>query len=69
MSLELCPKCLQPYLAEQKKCPRCGANDYTWNQESWANMSCFLAMIFFAFLLIVLPLLLIIILFFGALVR
>jgi hypothetical protein len=44
MSLKICQKCKRPFLAQKEFCPHC-PEPYTWNQESWANLGCLLAMI------------------------
>lgn len=44
MKLKLCPKCKRPFLAAKEYCPNC-PEPYTWNQESWANVGCLIAMI------------------------
>jgi len=64
MELKLCPKCERPLLADVEKCPHCG-NEYEWNQESWLNVGCMMAMIVFVFFLILLPFLMIGGMFFG----
>jgi hypothetical protein len=50
-------------MADQKVCPRCG-KEYEWNQESWANVGCMVLMVLFAFFLIMLPLLMLMAMFF-----
>jgi len=44
MSLKICKKCKRPFMAHKEICPHC-PEPYTWNQESWANVGCLLAMI------------------------
>ncbi|HEX8287524.1 MAG TPA: hypothetical protein VF556_06010 [Pyrinomonadaceae bacterium] len=51
MKLKICPTCKRPYLAEKELCPHC-PEPYTWNQESWANVGCLLAMVVPLFLMI-----------------
>ena len=60
MELKTCPNCGKPHLASVERCPHCPREeDYEWNQESWANVGCLVLMVLFAFLLILLPLLMI----------
>ena len=44
VAIKLCPKCRKPYLAAKEYCPNC-PEPYTWNQESYANVGCLLAML------------------------
>ncbi|MDQ4122704.1 MAG: hypothetical protein M3209_14795 [Acidobacteriota bacterium] len=46
MELQTCPNCQKPHLASQERCPHCPP-EYEWNQESWANVGCFVLMILF----------------------
>ncbi|MBS1798137.1 MAG: hypothetical protein JSS81_30265 [Acidobacteria bacterium] len=64
MKLKICDRCKRPYLAGKKACPNCPA-PYTWDQESWANLGCLVAMILPIFLV----LLFWIFLFFGVFLR
>ncbi len=66
MELRTCPKCQKPYLASEESCPRCAKTEYTWNQESWANVGCFVLMLLFVFALMLLPFLAIFSIFFRA---
>jgi hypothetical protein len=58
MELKLCPNCQKPYLADKPFCPHCPppAQPYTWDQESWANAGCFIIMMLFVLLAILIPL-------------
>ena len=71
MSLKVCPNCGRPLLADATACPACGQKLKTpesappapvkppeWDQDNPANVACLVLMILFAFLLVVLPLLL-----------
>jgi len=51
MQLKICKRCKRPFLANKEFCPHCPA-PYTWNQESWANVGCLLAMILPIFLVV-----------------
>ncbi|MDQ3713929.1 MAG: hypothetical protein M3388_17155 [Acidobacteriota bacterium] len=51
MSLKICKKCKRPFMASHEFCPHC-PKPYTWNQESWANVGCLLAMILPLFVMI-----------------
>jgi hypothetical protein len=51
VELKICKQCKRPYLADKEFCPHC-PEPYTWNQESYANLGCLLAMILPLFLLI-----------------
>jgi len=51
MSLKICKKCKRPFMASHEFCQHCPP-PYTWNQESWANVGCVLAMILPLFALI-----------------
>ena len=44
VAIKLCPRCRRPFLAEKEFCPNC-PEPYTWNQESFANVGCLLAML------------------------
>jgi hypothetical protein len=57
MEIKVCKKCNRAFNAEESRCPNCGrwAQPYSWDEESWANMSCLLAMVFIIFLLIIMP--------------
>ena len=44
VAIKLCPRCRKPYLAAKEFCPHC-PEPYTWNQESYANVGCLLAML------------------------
>ena len=44
VAIKLCPRCRKPYLAAKESCPHC-PEPYTWNQESYANVGCLLAML------------------------
>ncbi len=67
MSIKVCPNCSKPHMAEAATaaCPNCGrpTEPYSWNQESPANLGCLILLVIFAFLLMLLPLLL-----FGAII-
>lgn len=56
MELKTCVTCQNPFLASAEQCPHCPA-EYEWNQESWANVGCFVLMIVFIFLLVLISLL------------
>jgi hypothetical protein len=49
--LKLCPQCRKPFIAENGTCPHC-PEPYTWNQESYSNLGCLLAMLIPLFLMI-----------------
>jgi len=51
VNLKICQTCKRPFFAKKEFCPHCPA-PYTWNQESWANVGCLLAMIAPLFLMI-----------------
>jgi hypothetical protein len=51
VELKICQTCKRPFLAEKEICPHC-PEPYTWNQESWKNVGCLLAMIAPLFLMI-----------------
>jgi hypothetical protein len=51
MQLKICKRCKRPFLATKEFCPNCPA-PYTWNQESWANVGCLLAMILPIFMVV-----------------
>jgi hypothetical protein len=44
VAIKLCPRCRRPFLAAKELCPHC-PEPYTWNQESFANLGCLIAMI------------------------
>jgi hypothetical protein len=53
-------------MASSEFCPRC-PQPYSWNQESWLNMGCLLAMVGVVVGLVFLSLVMIFGIFFGAL--
>lgn len=53
MKLKVCPKCKRPFLTKHESCPHC-PEPYTWDQESWANVGCLVAMIVAPLLLLIL---------------
>jgi hypothetical protein len=55
MKLKLCSNCKRPYLANKDFCPKCPKIE--WNQESWMNVGCLLAMVSPLFIMIFLWLL------------
>ena len=50
MAIKVCQRCKKPFLSEREFCPHC-PEPYTWNQESYANVGCLLAMLLPLFLL------------------
>lgn len=44
VAIKLCPRCRKPFLAAKEICPHC-PEPYTWNQESYANVGCLMAML------------------------
>lgn len=63
MELKICRHCQKPFLAEQGNCPRCG-KEYEWDPNNWVNATCFLLMILFTFFCIMLPILMLMAMFF-----
>lgn len=56
MELKVCKKCKRAFNAEESACPDCGHwAEYTWDQESWANVGCLLALILIILLMVILP--------------
>jgi len=51
VKLKICKRCKRPFLANKGSCPNC-AVPYTWNQESYTNLGCLLAMILPIFLVV-----------------
>jgi hypothetical protein len=58
--LEVCPACGRAYKVGADSCPQCqrSSEPYQWDQESGANIGCLLALVLFALLLVLSPLLL-----------
>jgi hypothetical protein len=63
VKLKICEKCKRPFLAYEEFCPKCPRP--VWNQESWINLGCLLAMILPVFIVTFLWLLF----FFGLFIR
>ncbi|MBX7174302.1 MAG: hypothetical protein K1X72_25235 [Pyrinomonadaceae bacterium] len=63
MKLKICEQCRRPYLESEDFCPKCPRLE--WNQESWMNIGCLVAMILPVFVLVFLWLLF----FFGLFLR
>jgi predicted amidophosphoribosyltransferase len=58
MELKTCPNCQKPYLATAARCPRCPEEvNHDWDQDSWANVGCFVLMILFVFFMVLVSLL------------